>query len=138
MPKMRGRTGQPVAEILVENTSPYESRRMVVECDGITTAAYLNDESSPIAAVWIANHQPAPPTTDLSRLNSGRAPVMPVAHTKHPAGRAPLDSDSLTVVWFEEGDGAAVLENGQLLAVIPGWADMTKGMPGYSRDIIGQ
>jgi hypothetical protein len=138
MPKMRVRPGQPEPRILVQSTSPYESRRMLVEYDGTTTAAYLNDEASSIAATWIANHQAAPPTTDLGRLNAGRAPVMPLAHTKHPGGRAPLDPGSLTVLWFEEGDGAAVLENGQLLAVIPGWADMTKGMPGYSRDIIGQ
>jgi hypothetical protein len=63
---------------------------------------------------------------------------MPAGHTKHPGGRAPLDPGRLTVLWFEEGDGAAVLEDGQLLAVIPGWSDMTRGMPGYSRDIIGQ
>src|SRR6202046_373940 len=133
MAKMRARPGQPEPETLVESTSPYESRRMVVEYDGTTTAAYLNDETSAVAATWIANHQPAPPTTDLGRLNSGRAPVMPVAHTKHPGGRPPLDPAALTVLWFEEGDGAAVLENGQLLAVIPGWSDMTKGMPGDSR-----
>jgi hypothetical protein len=138
MPKMRARPGQADPQILMQSTSPYESRRMLVEYDGTTTAAYLNDEANSIAATWIANHQPAPPTTDLSRLNTGRAPIMPVAHTKHPAGRSPLDPDSLAVLWFEEGDGAAVFENGQLLAVIPGWADMTKGMPGYSRDIIGQ
>ncbi|MGH3158778.1 MAG: suppressor of fused domain protein, partial [Streptosporangiaceae bacterium] len=138
MAKTRARPGQPEPETLVESTSPYESRRMVVEYDGITTAAYLNDDSTAVAAAWIANHRPAPATTDLGRLNSGRAPVMPVAHTKHPGGRPPLDPRGLSVLWFEEGDGAAVLENGQLLAVIPGWADMAKGMPGYSRDVIGQ
>jgi Suppressor of fused protein (SUFU) len=138
MPKMRGRAGQPQPETLVESTSPYESRRLVIECDTITTAAYLYDETSPIAATWIANHQPAPASTDLGRLNSGRAPVMPAGHTRHPGGTPPFDPRSLSVLWFEEGDGAAVLDSGQLLAVVPGWSDMAKGMPGYSRDIIGQ
>ena len=32
----------------------------------------------------------------------------------------------------------AILENGQPLAVIAGWSDMDRGMPGYSRDVIGQ
>src|SRR5438477_12200973 len=104
MPKMRARPGQAEPQILVQSISPYESRRILVEYDGSTTAAYLNDEANSIAATWIANHQPAPPTTDLSRLNAGRAPVMPVADTKHPAGRAPLEPDSLTALWFEEGD----------------------------------
>jgi hypothetical protein len=145
MPKTRGRlgdlkprSGRAQPHILVESVSPYGSRRMLVEYDGITTAAYLNDESTAIAATWIANHQPAPRTTDLHRVNAGRAPVMPMAHTKHPGGRAPFDPGSLEVLWFEEGDGAALLENGQPLAVIPGWSDMARGMPGYSRDVIGQ
>jgi hypothetical protein len=38
----------------------------------------------------------------------------------------------------EEGDGVALFEGGDLLAVIPGWSNMSKGMPGYSRDVIGQ
>jgi len=59
----------------------------VVECDGLTTAAYLHDKTSPIAATWIANHEQAPASTDLARLNAGHAPVMPVGHTKHPEGR---------------------------------------------------
>jgi hypothetical protein len=138
MPKMRTRPAEPGTQTILESISPYESRRMTVEYDGVTTAAYLNDETKPVAATWIANHQPASPTTDLSRLNTGLAPVMPVAHTKYPGGRAPLDPASLSVVWFEEGDGAALLESGELLAVIPGWADMNRGMPGYSRDVIGQ
>ena len=63
---------------------------------------------------------------------------MPAGHTKHPEGRPPLDPQSLRAVWFEEGDGVAIFEDGELLAVIPGWSDMSKGMPGYSRDVIGQ
>ena len=32
----------------------------------------------------------------------------------------------------------AVLEHGTPIAVIPGWADMATGRPGYASDIIGQ
>jgi hypothetical protein len=139
MPTLRrgaAQTHEP--RVLLESVSPYESRRLTVETDGVTTAAYLYDDSSALAATWIANHQPAPPSTDLSRLNAGKAPVMPLAHTRHPHGRPPLGTRSLTAVWFEEGDSVALLESGELLAVIPGWADMSRGMPGYSRDVIGQ
>src|SRR5262249_62073593 len=55
-----------------------------------------------------------------------------------PGGGPPLDPATLQALWFEEGDGVALLERGTLLAVIPGWADMSRGMPGYSRDVIGQ
>ena len=106
--------------------------------DGRTTSAYLHDPSGAIAATWIANHNRAPETVDLARLRAGDAPEMPAAHTKHPDGRPPLDAGALSAVWLEEGDGAAILENGELLAVIPGWSDLDTGMPGYSRDVIGQ
>ena len=48
---------------LLESLSPYGSRKVTVEYDGLTTAAYLHDDTSVISATWIANHQPAPETT---------------------------------------------------------------------------
>ena len=128
--------GRP--RILLESDSPYASRRVVVEYDGSTTAAYLHDKTSAIAATWIANHEQAPAFTDPAKLNSGKAPIMPADHTKHPDGTPVPEPHTLSALWLEEGDGVAILENGQLLAVIPGWADISKGMPGYSRDVIGQ
>jgi hypothetical protein len=128
--------GQPV--VLLDSESPYGSRRVVVESDGSATAAYLHDASGAIAATWIANHGPAPEAVDLAGLGSGRAPQMPAAHTRHPGGRPQLDPESLRALWLEEGDGVAILENDVPLAMIPGWSDMSAGMPGYARDIIGQ
>ncbi len=128
----------PPVVALLDSVSPYGSRRLTVEFDGTTTAAYLRDETTVIAATWIANHVRAPRTTDPERINAGQAPVMPVGRTRHPRGRPPLDPATLQALWFEEGDGVALLERGTLLAVIPGWADSSRGMPGYSRDVIGQ
>jgi Suppressor of fused protein (SUFU) len=123
---------------LLESVSPYWSRRVTVVFDGLVTAAYLHDDTSPISGTWIANHGPAPPATDPAQLYEGHAPLMPAGHTKHPAGRPPLRPDTLEALWFEEGDGVAILDRGRPLAVIPGWADMNRGMPGYSSDVIGQ
>jgi suppressor of fused protein SUFU len=128
--------GQPV--VLLDSESPYGSRRVVIECDGSTTAAYLHDGSGPIAATWIANHGPAPATVDQAAVSSGQAPPMPADHTRHPDGVPPLDPQALRALWLEEGDGVAILANDKPLAVIPGWSDMATGMPGYARDIIGQ
>src|SRR5262244_1198092 len=135
-PRSAAFAGQPGT--VLESESPYGSRRLVVEYDGATTAAYLHDAGAVLGAAWIANHGQAPQSADLSRLSAGQAPLMPAAHTKHPAGRAPLDARTLRALWFEEGDGVAIIEGGQLLAVIPGWSDMARGMPGYSRDVIRQ
>ena len=134
---MVARPGRP--EIVLSSDSPYGSRRLVVEYDGTTTAAYVYDQASAvIAAVWLANHQPAPAAADPTQVTAGQAPVMPAGHTKHPGGRPPLDPRTLRALWFEEGDGVAIIEGGQLLAVVPGWSDMSRGMPGYSREVIGQ
>src|SRR5256886_3785316 len=135
-PRSAASGGQPGT--VLESESPYGSRRLVVEYDGATTSAYLHDAGAVLGAAWIANHEQAPQSADLSRLTAGQAPLMPAAHTKHPAGRPPLDARTLRALWFEEGDGVAIIEGGQLLAVIPGWSDMARGMPGYSRDVIGQ
>ena len=103
---------------------------MVVEYDGVTTAAYLYDDATVVAATWIANHLQAPATTDPDQLTAGQAPMMPAEHTRHPAGRPAFDARTLRALWFEEGDGVAIVEGGQLLAAIPGWCDMARGMPG--------
>ncbi len=134
--------GQPRPPVtLLESSSPYGSRKVTVEYDGLTTAAYLHDDTAAISATWIANHRPVPETSqaaDQARLDAGRAPLMPAARTKHPGGRPPLQAGALEALWFEEGDGVAILENGRPLAVIAGWSDMDRGMPGYSSDVIGQ
>jgi hypothetical protein len=128
----------PRVEVLLESMSPYGSRLVTVECDGEATAAYLRDDNSVIAATWIANHRAAPSVTEPERLSAGLAPLMPAANTKKPRGRSRPDPASLEAIWFEEGDGVAITERGTLLAVLPGWASSSRGMPGYSRDIIGQ
>src|ERR1700749_3719883 len=63
---------------------------------------------------------------------------MPANRTRHPRGRQPLEAQALHPIWFPEGDGVALLERGTLLAVIPGWSQLRRGMAGYSRDVIGQ
>lgn len=155
----QGRTRSRRQETLLESVSPYGSRRLTVSCDGVTTAAFLHDEitlrhgaasrdSAVIALAWVANHRPAPPGTvpggrpghagSPGPAGPGKVPLMPAAHTRLPGGCPPPDPAALEVVWFEEGDGVAVAEDGRLLTVIPGWSCVSRAMPGYSRDVIGQ
>ncbi|GIN03966.1 suppressor of fused domain protein [Planomonospora venezuelensis] len=124
-------------EVVLTDVNPYGSRTLVVERDEISSVAYLCAPTGEVhGAVWLANHVPAPPAIDLNRLNSELPPVTPRANTRHPSGRPPLGT--LRPLWFEEGDGVALYENDELLAVIPGWADMRRAMPGYSRDAVGE
>jgi hypothetical protein len=125
--------------VVLTSPNPYGSRTLTIECDRLSSVAYLRDSHSAVhGAVWLANHGPAPATVDLGRLNAGRPPIMPWPNTQVPEGRPPLDAAALRVLWFEEGDGVAVYENDDLLAVIPGWADLDRGMPGYARDARGE
>ncbi|MFC6878942.1 suppressor of fused domain protein [Actinomadura yumaensis] len=120
-------------------TSPYGSRRLVVESDGAVTAAYLKDHrDAVVGAAWVTNHGDAPSDLDRTRLDAGQVPLLPASHVRFPEGRKELDESALEVVWFEEGDGVAILESGDPICVIPGWSDMSRGIPGYSRDVTAQ
>ncbi len=126
-------------DVLLDEISPYQSRRVVVECDSHTTAAYLLDARERIRVpVWLANHEAAPRESASGGLHRGQAPLMPEAHTKHPQGRPRFDPATLRAVWFEEGDGVALVDEEGLLAVIPGWAEADSGLPGYAREAIGR
>ncbi|QFG25487.1 suppressor of fused domain protein [Actinomadura sp. WMMB 499] len=127
------------AAVVHAETSPYGSRRLVIETDGTVTAAYLKDPGeSVVGAVWVANHRAAPEGLDRTRLDAGTAPLLPESHVRRPEGRDVPEAGALEVVWFEEGDGVAVLEAGDPLFVIPGWSDMGRGIPGYARDAAEQ
>ncbi|MEZ0076799.1 suppressor of fused domain protein [Planotetraspora sp. GP83] len=125
--------------IVLTSPNPFGSRTLTIEHDRGSSVAYLRDPKGAVhGAVWLANHVPAPESIDLGRANAGLPPVMPLANTTHPSGTPPLDPATLSVLWFEEGDGVALFENDELLAVIPGWADLERGMPGYARDAVGE
>jgi hypothetical protein len=133
-----GQDGPP--QMLVNQLNPYGSLRLVVAWDGVTTTAYLLDEpaGSMRTVLWLANHVPAPASLDPEAATFEHAPIMPARSTAHPKGREPLDPSALRVIWFEEGDGLALVENGEALAVIPGWVDPEAGFPGFSRDAVGR
>ncbi|MFC6934795.1 hypothetical protein ACFQHO_33665 [Actinomadura yumaensis] len=91
-----------------------------------------------VGAAWVTNHGDAPSDLDRTRLDAGQVPLLPASHVRFPEGRKELDESALEVVWFEEGDGVAILESGDPICVIPGWSDMSRGIPGYSRDVTAQ
>ncbi|MEU0566607.1 suppressor of fused domain protein [Nonomuraea sp. NPDC005983] len=137
MTTFRSASGEGHTEIVLTSGNPYGSRTLVVERDEDASVAFLCSPGGAVhGAVWLANHRAAPSEVDQARVAAGRPPLMPAAATRHPAGRPPLGR--LSTLWFEEGDGVALYEDDDLLAVIPGWADMSRGMPGYARDAVGE
>lgn len=126
-------------DLLMRSTSPYGTRRAVLLRGSDDIYLYLEDltgeydETS--SAVWVANHRPVsgPPAADGAE-DPGAPPRMAAGGTAHPEGCPPLVDPEF--VWFEEGDGVALVDGEGIVAVVPGWAGRD-GFYGYSRYAVG-
>ncbi|HKD30645.1 MAG TPA: hypothetical protein VKC66_32650 [Xanthobacteraceae bacterium] len=128
-----------MAEILLEEVNPNGNIQAVVECDDHVCYFYLfvaPDTQFGMKSVWVGNHSRAPEDLDIERMQSGSPPRNPARHCRHTAGRAALAAEDLRVVWLPEGNGAALYERDEILAIIPPWSG-TNGFYGYARDNIG-
>ena len=125
--------------IILEDMSPDNTLQAVVEEDTGVVFFYIwggRDSSFGVRSCWVRNLLPAPEQAWGKDIPSGKAPPLPRKHCKHPDGAPPLISERLRVVWFEQGDGAALLEGDDILAVIPGWSGQD-GFNGFARDCNG-
>lgn len=110
---------------LLDESSPYGSRRILVATNGTETWAQLFDGSGrQVTALWLAAHRGPAPDIQLS---------VPPEATRNPGGRPPFGH--VEAVWFEEGDGVALFDNEGMLAVLPGWAG-PETLPGYAREAV--
>ena len=129
----------PEPTVLLEEVSPNGNITAVVEQDERVAYFYLwpaKETNLTMRSCWVRNLVSAPHELDVTGMEDGQAPLMPRAYCTQPAGEPPLNRESLRVVWSEEGDAAALSENGELLAVIPSWSG-TDGFHGFSRAATG-
>ena len=133
--KLINKTKEP--EIIIESNSPVCDIQAFVEKSDTCYYFYLwgnqSSENRFLKSCWICNRMKAPKTLDAKTMQKGQAPMMPEEFVAHELKGMELDADRLEIVWFEEGDAAALLSNGQLICVIPGWADAENRFFGYSR-----
>jgi hypothetical protein len=128
--------------ILLEQTSPLGNIVAVVEDDDRVIYFYLHfpdtpeDDPQRMKVCWVRNRLPAPAGLDKAVMERGQPPLMPADHCVDRGAGGPLDPDSLRVVWFEECDGAALLADDELLAIIPSWSGLGD-FSGYARDCVG-
>lgn len=110
----------------------------IVEQDNRVAYFYLwgDTEQFGVKSCWIRNLSEAPKQREEKLMNKGIPPMMPKAYCKHPEGQAKLNKEDLEIVWLEEGDGAALLERGAIVAIIPAWSGQSD-FSGYARDCIG-
>lgn len=125
---------------LLEQVSPHGNVQAVVEADQNVCYFYLfgaEETHIGMKSVWVRNFCKAPAVLDVEGMNSGAPPMNPSPNCRHTKGQAYLKKDQLRVVWLPEGTGAALLENDDILAIIPPWSG-TNGFHGYARDSVGQ
>lgn len=135
--KCEGNSDDLLQGILFE-ASPYQNVNAVVQHDHRAVYFYLSgDEHFGTRACWIRNLIEAPYVINQADLDAGRPPVMPRTHCRYPAGGEVPDPESLEVVWFEEGNAAALFESNRLIAVIPPWSGVD-GFHGYSAECVAE
>lgn len=123
-------------EVLLEEISPNGNLVARVEQDSRCAYFYLEGEPEGpfgLRSCWVRNLGAAPAQVDREAMKSGDAPMLPAGACAHPQGAPPLVADGLRVVWFEEGDAAALQDGDAVLAVIPCWSGVA-GFEGYARD----
>lgn len=126
--------------VIAESWSPCCPIQAFVEESDTCCYFYLwvhpGTENAYMKSCWICNVGKAPDKIDIDAMKGGIAPAMPVEYVKHDVEGIRLNRDKLSIVWFEEGDAAALLEGDTLLCVIPGWSGY-QGFSGYSRYALG-
>lgn len=121
-------------ETLLFERSPFDNLDAIVEQDGRVVYLYLSgSEEFGVRACWVRNLIQGPLALSQAELEQGLPPVLPRIHCHaNQPGTVPK-AEELQVVWFTEGNGLALLEGGELLAVIPPWSGLS-GFHGYARD----
>lgn len=114
------------SEIIFEDWSPVCNIQAFVEKTERAYYFYLwinpGSEEADIKACWICNRIKAPEKVEASELEMGLAPRMPAEFVGHDIPGIDLDEETLEIVWFEEGDSAALLSGNKIISVIPSFS----------------
>ncbi|MBE8727473.1 suppressor of fused domain protein [Flavobacterium hungaricum] len=126
-------------KVLLELRSPSCPITAIVEQDNRTAYFYLfgDNDDFRVKSCWVRNLAAAPEQIEEKLMEKGVPPMLTTEFCKFPEGQERLNENNLEIVWLEEGDGAALLENGEILAIIPSWGG-NDGFFGYARDCKGE
>lgn len=123
-------------DIILEEWSPVCDIQAFVEKSDTCYYFYLwinpATDHMEMKSCWICNAATAPDELDVESMEQGQAPAMPKEYILHGINGIKLDGDRLHIVWFEEGNAAALLAGGEIICVIPAWSGYN-GFYGYSK-----
>ncbi|MFK7767452.1 MAG: suppressor of fused domain protein [Mariniblastus sp.] len=138
------RLADPV--VLLFETSPFGTIDAIVQHDGQAVFFYLNEspdgsEAPPkfgTRACWVRNLELGPYVLNEAEMRKGISPMLPRTHCVHPKAQPIPDPENLEIIWLEEGNGAALIENlpdcpPTTLAIIPPWSGL-EGFHGYASE----
>ncbi|WP_167020930.1 suppressor of fused domain protein [Chitinophaga sp. Cy-1792] len=126
-------------ELLIEETNDRGTMYAIVEQDNRTAYFYLypseimGNRFKP-RPCWLRNLLPAPEKKDIAAMKDGVAPMLEVRYCNHPEGKEKLEKERISFIWNAEGDGAAMLYDGEILGIIPGWGLYSDEPAAYAAD----
>lgn len=126
--------------LLYSEVSPNGNIQACVEQEDQVVFFYLHgapETPFSVKSCWVRNLVAAPQSLETERMQMGLAPLLPRNGCAHPQGAPPLSPEDLRIVWFEEGDAAALFLDSEILAIIPPWSGV-EGFHGYARDCIAE
>lgn len=124
-------------EAILFEHGPWGNVDAVVQHDLRALYFYLNGETLGTRACWVRNLVAGPLMLSKQELEDGVPPLMPRTHCRSPEPQPLPDPEEINVVWFEEGNGAALYERDELIAVIPPWSG-TDGFHGYAAECVAE
>lgn len=129
--------------IILESVNPSGTLRAIVEQTADTIYLYIQPHPDfkdryPMRSCWVRNLGPAPFAFDYESMMAGEGPALPVAHCAHPGGAAPFNEQELSIVWFTSEDGASLLYEDEIVAIIPGWSLYMENPVSYARECIAE
>ena len=93
----------------------------------------FGDKGKNLRACWVCNCREAPDQLDAGEKIS----MMPKGCFSHDPQGITLDPEKLMISWFPDGDSAALLCGGNIMAIIPPKAGLYD-FPGFARYAVGQ
>jgi len=132
---------QTEPQVLLFETSPYGTLDAIVQHDQRAVYLYLNQSAKQgqifgTRACWVRNLTIGPYVISEDEMRAGIPPMLPRTDCLNRDGQPLPEPDRLSIVWFEEGNGVALIETDDAgkqhtLAIIPPWSGL-EGFHGYS------
>ena len=130
---------------IVFETSPYGNVDAIVEHDSRAVYFYLNENPASrersgrfgMRACWVRNLKMGPHVFNVDEMTAGIATMLPRHDCIAPELHRVPTGETLKIVWFEEGTGAALVEisardqSEEIIALIPPWSG-ADGFHGYA------